>query len=134
MKENPTIENLVSYFRGRKLLSENDIWIFGMKCKNPKLIIDKASNWLVYFVVANDKEIRLYDLNRETLEYSGVFSVFHVKDIKKAKVKRTSLLFGEQYLFLKTNVNQIINTPAKFFNYNQSENINRFDSYFKQYF
>lgn len=134
MKENPTIENLVSYFRSRNLLSENDIWIIGMKCINPKLIIDKASNWLVYFVIANDKEIRLYDLNRETLEYSGVFSVFHVKDIIKAKVKRTSLLFGEQYLFLKTNVNQIINTPAKFLNYNQSESIKRFDCYFKQYF
>jgi len=85
-------------------------------------------------MVANKTEIRLYRIDSITHEYKGDFIPIPLNIITKAKAKRTSVFFGEQYFEIKYGGYIKINAPEKIYNLNQTYNVQKMVEFFETNF
>jgi hypothetical protein len=128
------IENTLEYFKQRGLIASGDISLIGIEILNPTAIFHNAKNYAWYVMVTNRAEIRLYSIDNITHEYKGDFVSIPLNTITKAKTKRTSVFFGEQYFVIKYSGHIQVNTPDKIYNLNQTQNVQKMVDFFNNNF
>lgn len=125
----------LEYFRQRELIKSDDISLIGMQNLKPNAIFNSTKNYAWYVMTANNTEIRLYNIDPVTHEYQGDFISIQLNTITKAKTKRTSVFFGNQYFEIKySNRDIFIGTLDKVYNHNQINDIQKMVEFFENHF
>ncbi len=120
------IKKTLEYFKQRGLIRIDDVALVGSINLKPNAIFYKPNNYAWYVMTANENEIRFYNINSITYEYQGEFTAIPINTIVKAKTKRTSVFFGNQYFEIKDPKETIfLGTPDKVYNYNQVNDIQK---------
>ena len=126
------VRNAVEFFKTTGFIKDGDVSVIGAHIINPHPLNYKFQ---FYMMIAKPRELQLHKLDNTTLTCTGDILLFPFDEIKKAKTKRTSVFFGEQYFIIKHNNGKIqINTPDVVFDYDQEVYVISMKNFFERNF
>ena len=126
------VRNAVEFFKTTGFIKDGDVAVIGAHIINPHPLNYKFQ---FYMMIAKPRELQLHKLDNTTLTCTGDILLFPFDEIKKAKTKRTSVFFGEQYFIIKHNNGKIqINTPDVVFDYDQEAYVISMKNFFERKF